>query len=250
MIRVVIVEDEKHSRETLKNLLTEFCKNVEIVAMASSVDEAKVAISVSKPDLVFLDIELQTGTGFDVLNSLSDLRFEVVFTTAFEHYAIKAIKFSSLDYLLKPIDIIELQHAVEKAMEKKNETYQRQKLEVLLSNIKSQPEGEKKICLATQNTIEFIDIKDIIYCEASGSYTNFYLTKGIKLLVSKNLKEYESMLSDYHFMRVHNSFLINLHEVKSLVKSEGGYILMKNDSQISISPKKRDVFMEKMAALY
>jgi len=250
MIRVVIVEDEKHSRETLKNLLNEFCNNVEIVGMAGSVDEAISMISTNKPDLVFLDIELQTGTGFDVLNHLNDLHFEVVFTTAFEHYAIKAIKFSSLDYLLKPIDIYELNLAVEKAREKKDDSVKQKKLEVLLNNIKAQPEGERKICLATQESIEFINIREIIYCEASGSYTNFHMKSGSKLLVSKNLKEYENMLADYNFMRVHNSFLINLREVKSLVKSEGGYIVMNDNSQISISPKKRDVFMEKMSALY
>ncbi len=250
MIRVVIVEDEKHSRETLKNLLNEFCNNVEIVGMAGSVEEAISVISNTRPELVFLDIELQTGTGFDVLNRLNDLHFEVVFTTAFEHYAIKAIKFSSLDYLLKPIDIYELNVAVEKAKEKKDDASNQKKLEVLLNNIKAQPEGERKICLATQESIEFINIREISYCEASGSYTRFYLKDGSKLLVSKNLKEYESMLTEYHFMRVHNSYVINLREVKSLVKSEGGYILMNDNSQISISPKKRDVFMEKMAALY
>ncbi len=249
MIRVVIVEDEKHSRETLKNLLTEFCTDVEIAGMAGSVEEARAVITETRPDLIFLDIELQTGTGFDVLNSLSDLHFEVVFTTAFEHYAIKAIKFSSLDYLLKPIDITELQQAVEKAKGKMNDAHKREKLEVLLENVKARPDGERKICLATQESIEFINIKEILYCEASGSYTQFYLKGGAKLLVSKNLKEYENMLTEHGFMRVHNSFLINLREVKSLVKSEGGYILMNNNSQISISPKKRDEFMEKMAAL-
>ena len=249
MISVVIVEDERHSRETLKSLLVEFCTDVEIAGMAGSVEEAREVITKVHPDLVFLDIELQTGTGFDVLNSLSDLHFGVVFTTAFEHFAIKAIKFSSLDYLLKPIDIIELQQAVEKAKEKKDDALKQKKLEVLLNNIKASPGGERKICLATLNSIEFININEVLYCEADGSYTNFYLKNGDKLLVSKNLKEYENMLTDYNFMRVHNSFLINLAEVKSLVKSEGGYILMNNNSQISISPKKREMFMSKMAAL-
>ena len=246
MIRVVIVEDEKHSRETLKNLLTEFCKEVEIVGMAGNVETAVQTINEQRPDLLFLDIELQTGTGFDVLNNLKDLHFEVVFTTAFEQYAIKAIKFSSLDYLLKPIDILELQEVVERAKEKKSNSFNNEKLETLLNNLKSTPDGERKICLATQDTIEFINIKEIIYCEANGSYTLFYLKSGAKLLVSKNLKEYENLLGDYHFMRVHNSFLINLHEVKSLVKSEGGYIVMNNQAQISISPKKRELFLEKM----
>lgn len=249
MIRAVIVEDEKHSRETLKNLLSEFCEGVSVAGMAGSVDEACSLIPQSEPDLVFLDIELQTGTGFDVLNSLQDLRFDVVFTTAFEHYAIKAIKFSSIDYLLKPIDIPELQQAVEKAKEQKDAALQTEKLKALLENINARPEGDRKICLATQERMEFIRIRDILYCEASGSYTQFYLKNGLSLLVSKNLKEYENMLADYDFLRVHNSFLINLREVKSLVKTEGGYILMNNDSQISISPKKRDLFLDRMRLL-
>lgn len=249
MIRAVIVEDEKHSRETLKNLLSEFCTGVTVAGMAGSVDEACTVIPQTEPDLVFLDIELQTGTGFDVLNNLQELHFDVVFTTAFEHYAIKAIKFSSVDYLLKPIDISELQQAVEKAKEQKGAALQSEKLKALLENINGRPEGDRKICLATQESMEFINVLDILYCEASGSYTQFYLKSGLSLLVSKNLKEYENMLADHGFLRVHNSFLINLREVKSLVKSEGGYILMNNDSQISISPKKRELFIERMRSL-
>ncbi|QEC52682.1 LytTR family two component transcriptional regulator [Anseongella ginsenosidimutans] len=249
MIRAVIVEDEKHSRETLKNLLSEFCTGVEVAGVAGSVDEACAVIPQTKPDLVFLDIELQTGTGFDVLNSLQELHFDVVFTTAFEHYAIKAIKFSSVDYLLKPIDIPELQQAVEKAKEHKGAALQSEKLRALLENINARPEGDRKICLGTQESMEFISIQDILYCEASGSYTQFYLKSGSSLLVSKNLKEYENMLTDHEFLRVHNRFLINLREVKSLVKSEGGYILMNNNSQISISPKKREAFIERMRSL-
>ncbi|MDH5604230.1 MAG: response regulator, partial [Cyclobacteriaceae bacterium] len=135
MLRIVIVEDEKHGRETLKNLLLEFCKNVEIVGMAGSVEEAVEVITREKPDVVFMDIELQTGTGFDVLDRLKGFGFEVIFTTAFEQYAIKAIKFSSIDYLLKPIDLDELQQAVEKARLRKGEDAYKRQLEILLANI-------------------------------------------------------------------------------------------------------------------
>ena len=247
MLRVVIVEDEVHSREALKSLLTEFCEGVEIVGMASDVETAVASIKQTTPDLLFLDVELQTGTGFDVLDQLDEVNFEIVFTTAFEQYAVKAIKLSSLDYLLKPIDIEELQRAVEKARVKKDEDVQKQKLETLMSNLGTS--GNKKICLATSDGIEFINIHDIVYCEANGSYTNFYLTNGTTILVSKNLKEYETILTDQKFMRVHNSYLINLAEVKKFVKSEGGYILMKSNAQISISPKKRDEFLERMTSI-
>jgi len=247
MLRVVIVEDEIHSREALKSLLMEFCEGIEIAGMAADVETAVSLIKQTTPDLLFLDVELQTGTGFDVLDQLHEVNFEIVFTTAFEQYAVKAIKLSSLDYLLKPIDIEELQRAVEKASVKKDEVVQKQKLEALMSNLGSA--GKKKICLATSDGIEFINIQDIVYCEANGSYTNFHLTNGTTILVSKNLKEYETILSDQNFMRVHNSFLINLTEVKKFVKSEGGYILMKNNAQISISQKKRDEFLERMSSI-
>jgi two-component system LytT family response regulator len=191
-----------------------------------------------------MDIELQTGTGFDVLARVQNLDFDVIFTTAFEHYAIKAIKFSSLDYLLKPIDVEELQGAVNKARVRQRESSQRQQLEVLLTNMNGN--GVKKICLATADRVEFVRVTDIILCEASGSYTNVYLNDKRKIMVSRHLKEYETLLADENFMRVHNSFLINLNEVKQFVKSDGGYIVMNDNYQVSISPKKRDEFFARM----
>ncbi len=249
MIKAVIVEDEKHSRETLNSLLTEFCEDIEVAGMASSVDEATALIRTSKPDVVFLDIELQPGTGFDVLSALEDLHFEIIFTTAFEQYAIKAIKFSSLDYLLKPISIEDLQEAVSKIKKNEDKNPYRQQLDILLSELSDQTKEDRKISLATSEGIEFVNVNSILYCEANGSYTNFYFKDGSKLMVSKHLKEYENLLPDQWFMRVHNSYLINLSEVKRFVKSEGGYILMNNDSNVSISPSKRDEFIQRMTSL-
>jgi len=249
MLQVIIVEDEKHSRETLKNLISEFCDGVEVIGMSGSVDDAVELIKLKKPDLVFMDIELQTGTGFDVLDRLSNQQFEVIFTTAYEQYAIKAIKFSSIDYLLKPIDIEELQAAVKKALIKKDAGQYQQQLEVLLANFRKPSSEHKNICLSTADGIEFVKVHDVIFCEANGSYTNFYLKEGRKIIVSKHLKEYENLLADQDFMRVHNSFLINLMEVKRYVKTDGGYVLMNNDATVSISPKKKEEFMEKMSSL-
>lgn len=247
MLQVVIVEDEKHSRETLKNLLEEFCDNVTVIGMASSVEEAINMISEKNPELVFMDIELQTGTGFDVLDAIGDKHFEVVFTTAFEQYAIKAIKFSSIDYLLKPIDIEELQIAVNKAQVRKDANQYQKQLEVLLTNFRQPNSENRNICLSTAEGIEFVKVQDIMYCEANGSYTNFILKNNKKLIVSKHLKEYENLLSEHKFMRVHNSYLINLLEVKRFVKTDGGYILMNDDAAISISQKKKEEFMERMS---
>ncbi|MCR9181690.1 MAG: LytTR family DNA-binding domain-containing protein [Flavobacteriaceae bacterium] len=243
-ITAVIVDDEKHSRETLKNLLENFCKGVEIVALAANIQEALELIPASNPDVVFLDIELQTGTGFDILTQLPEINFEVVFTTAFDQYAIKAVKFSSLDYLLKPIDLEELQEAVEKVKIAKNKGDYNKQLKTLLQNI-NQP-SLTKICLATSEGFEFINTADILYCEAGGSYTTFILNSNKKLLVSKHLKEYEGLLIENHFMRVHNSYLINLKEVKKYVKADGGYIVMNNDEIVSISRGKKESFLEAM----
>ena len=246
-MKAVIVEDEVHSRETLRNLIEEFCPDVQVSGMAGSVKEAVEIIRQVKPNIVFLDIELQIGTGFDVLAQLSDLTFDVVFTTAYEHYAIRAIKFSSLDYLLKPIDLEELQHALQKAKMHQNESALKQQYEILLANMAGK--GMKRICLSTADRFEFVHVDEIVLCEANGSYTNVYLKGNKKIMVSKNLKEYETLLAEENFMRVHNSFLINLSEVKQFVKTEGGYILMNDNQQVSISPKRRDEFFERMASI-
>ncbi|WP_298903330.1 LytTR family DNA-binding domain-containing protein [uncultured Psychroserpens sp.] len=248
-LKAVIVEDEKHSRETLKNLLEEFCIDIKVVGMAGSVDDAVETIKTTKPDVIFLDIELQTGTGFDVLQQVPHLNFEVIFTTAFEQYAIKAVKFSSLDYLLKPIDLEELQNAVSKAQTKKNQDIYKKQLETLMLNLKQRKPQLNKICLATSDGIEFIEVNDILYCKAEGSYTAFILNNSEKLLVSKHLKEYENLLLEQDFMRVHNSYLINLKEVKKYVKADGGYIIMKNNDTVSISRSRKEDFIKLMQLL-
>ena len=248
MISAVIIEDETHNSEALKSLLGEINAQVEIVGEAKSVDDAVDLIQQEKPYLVFMDIEIKNGTGFDVLSQLSHLSFEIIFTTAFEHYALKAIKFSSLDYLLKPIDPEELSTSIEKANHKKSENDKTRQLEMLLSSF-DRKSDQKNICLSTADGIEFVRVDNIMYCEANGSYTNFFFENQQKLIVSKNLKEYESILKDHSFMRVHNSFLINLRKVKKYVKSDGGYILMNNDDTISISPKRKEDFLIGMARL-
>ena len=244
-LKAVIVDDEKHSREALKNLLNEFCTDVIIVASAGSVDEAITAISSTNPDVIFLDIELQSGTGFDILTQIDSINFEIIFITAFEQYAIKAVKYSSLDYLLKPIDLEELIKAVEKAKKKKDQEVYRKQLETLVHNLKQQP-NLNKVCLSTTDGFEFVTIEEIIYCKANGSYTSFFLKNNTSVIVSKHLKEYENLLTDQHFMRIHNSFLINLKEVKKFIKSDGGYILMSNNDSVNISKSKKEAFLNAM----
>ncbi|MDN5202715.1 LytTR family DNA-binding domain-containing protein [Fulvivirgaceae bacterium BMA10] len=245
MLKVVIVEDELHSRETLKNLVNDYCEQVEIIALAASIQEGIHVIQTHQPDLVFLDIEMPGGTGFDLLEKLQYLNFEVVFTTAFEHYALKAIKFSAIDYLLKPIDVEELQIAIAKVQQKKH-SLRNKKLEILLNNMQVKNRQEQTITLSTSEGFEFIPVTEILYCEANGSYTNFHLKASKTLLVSKHLKEYENLLAEHNFMRVHHSYLINLSEVKKYIKADGGYIVMKDDSVVNISLKKKEEFLDQM----
>ncbi|TNE81120.1 MAG: response regulator transcription factor [Bacteroidetes bacterium] len=245
-LKVVIVEDEKNSREGLRNLIEEFCSDTEVKGMAGSVDEGIAMIKELNPDLVMLDIEMQTATGFDLLEKLGEVNFDVIFTTAYEQYAIKAIKFSAIDYLLKPIDVNELITAVDKVKAKRSSTSSNLQVELLLKNLKLENPKTHKITLSTSEGMVFIPVTDIIRCEAQGAYTTFFLKENKKILVSKNLKEYESLLSDYNFFRIHNSHLINLGEVERYIKSDGGYVVMKDGSQVAISNTRKDEFLELM----
>ncbi|MCI1267590.1 MAG: LytTR family DNA-binding domain-containing protein [Saprospiraceae bacterium] len=242
MIRAVIVEDEFLSAELLDGMIHDHCPEVRIVGIAHDVSTAIALITKETPDIVFLDIEMQTGSGFDVLHGLKNKSFKVIFTTAYDHYALKAIKFSAVDYLLKPIDVLELKEAVSKLLSS-NEMGTESKLDLLMRNLHQNKLEDLSISLSTLDGIEFVPIKSIIHLEANGPYTHFYFKDRPTLMISKNLKEYEIMLADHGFYRVHNSHLINLSEVKKIIKSDGGYAIMKDDSSIAISPKKKDELM-------
>ncbi len=246
MLEVIIIEDEGHGQNTLKNLLVDYCREVRIVGIAGSVKEGIHAIQCQKPDLIFLDIELHSGTGFEILENVKRFDFEVIFTTAYENYAIKAIKFSAIDYLLKPIDIEELQEAVEKVRRRREKSLQNNNVLNLVRNLQDINNQHKIITLSTLEGIEFIPVSDIVKLEANGSYTTFQLKQKRSLLVSKNLKEYENLLSEYGFFRVHHSCIINLSEVERYIKSDGGMIILKDGSQADISNKKKDKFLELM----
>jgi two-component system LytT family response regulator len=244
MYQAIIVEDELHSREFLKNIVTSYCPEITIAALAGGVEEGVAAIKQHQPDIVFLDIEMQTGTGFDLLQQFPQPTFEVIFTTAYDHYAIKAIKFSAVDYLLKPIDIEELQQSVAKVIEKKKNNTGQQALQILLKNLQAPQTAEQSITLSTSDGLEFIPLHQIIRIEASGPYSHFYLKDKKKIIVSRNLKEYETLLTDHGFFRVHNSHIINMKEVKRMIKTDGGYAVMSDESNITISPKKKEEFFE------
>jgi two-component system, LytTR family, response regulator len=245
--KALIVEDEVRSRDFLRNLVEEFCPQLAVQGTASNVEEAVAFINTQSPDIVFMDIEMQTGTGFDVLQQVKHRDFHVIFTTAYDHYAIKAIKFSAVDYLLKPINLEELQQAVAKAVEGLQQAAESNKIDLLIKNLR-RPAGEDfSISLSTSEGVEFIQLSNICRLEANGPYTTFFMKDGSKIMVSKNLKEYEMLLSDHGFFRVHNSHMINLKEVRKMIKTDGGYAVMNDDSMIAISPKKKDEFVQLMA---
>lgn len=245
--KALIVEDEALSRDFLKNLAEEFCPQIEVAGTAANVEDAVSFINQHQPDIVFMDIEMQSGTGFDVLLRIKQPSFRVIFTTAYDHYAIKAIRFSAIDYLLKPINLEELQLAVERAVESLRQKDENNKISLLIRNL-SRPTGEDfSISLATSDGIEFVQLSNIIRLEANGPYTVFFMKDSPKIMVSKNLKEYELMLNGHGFFRVHNSHIINLKKVKKMVKTDGGYAVMEDESLIAISPKKKEEFLQLIA---
>lgn len=244
--KALIVEDEIRSRVFLQNLVEEYCPGLTVAGTAGNVEEAVALINSSSPDIVFMDIEMQTGTGFDVLEQVKAHDFHVIFTTAYDHYAIKAIKFSAVDYLLKPINVDELQQAVAKATEELDRQAENHTIELLIKNFRRQAGEDFSIGLSTAEGVEFVQLTTIIRLEANGPYTTFYMKDNQKIMVSKNLKEYEMLLTEHGFFRVHNSHMINLKEVKKMIKTDGGYAVMNDSSMIAISPKKKEEFLQLM----
>ncbi len=244
MIRGIIVEDEKHSRETLRGMLDRYCKNVEIVAETDSYRGGLKEIREHHPDVVFLDIQMPDGSGFRMLEELDEIDFEIIFTTAFDQFAIKAIKYSALDYLLKPIDPEELVRALKKVETKLSNQKVNQNIQVLLDNIKARDADPHKIILSTSEKIHIIETDQIIRCESDNYYTNFFLSDGKKILVSKTLKENEQLLSDHNFIRPHKSHLVNVKYIKGFLKYDGGYIEMTDGSRIPVSRRKREKIIE------
>ena len=247
MLKSIIVDDELKSRETLRKMVTSYCEGIEVLATCQSVKEAVDAINTLTPDVVFLDVQMQGETGFDLLSKLEDIKFEVIFTTAHSEYALKALRSSAIDYLLKPIDISDLQKAVAK-VEKKQNIHFAERLQQLIQNLKGTNSENYKLAIPISDGLIFIKANDIMYCKASGNYTEIYMIDGKKHLVSRQLKEYEDILNTRDFFRIHHSFLINLNCIKSYVRGEGGYVVMSDNSAIDVSRRKKEAFMERIGS--
>lgn len=250
MLKAIIVDDEQHCIDRLTNLLADSAFSTTIVvARCNTVEDGLQALKKFQPDIVFLDVQIHEKTGFDLLNQLKEKNFEVIFTTAFDKYAIQAFKFSAIDYLLKPIDKNDLEQAVEKCKDRISKNELSGKLDVLLNNIKDTNGSIKKITVPTITGLSFLPVNNIIRCESDVNYTTIFLKEHQKLTVAKTLKEFEELLADYNFYRVHNSHLINLAYIKSYNKGKGGYVSMTDDSEVEVSSRRKDAFLKRLASL-
>lgn len=246
MIHAVIIDDERHSVETLSWKLEKNCPEVHIAATFTDPLEGMSYLQESPPDLLFLDIEMPRLNGFELLKEIAPVSFDVIFTTAYDEFGIKAIKFSALDYLLKPVQVEELKTAIVKHREKSNSPLTSSQLKVLFSNIREEQQGRPgKIALATKESIEFVFPEEIVLCSSDSNYTMVYLENGRKKLISRTLKDIEELLSDHHFFRAHHSHLVNLQHVKEFIRNDGGYLVMSNQMTLPVSRSRREELLKK-----
>ena len=245
MIKAVIIDDEESAREALSGLLKNYCSEVDLQGMAKSIEDGRELILKCKPELVFLDIRMPRGSGFNLLEKLPEINFEVIFTTAYDQYALKAIKFSALDYLLKPIDVTELKAAVKKVGERKDQFVLNEKLEIFMENITTKNKQLTKIVVPMTDGFRVVEVKNIIRCQSDRNYTNLFLADGTRILSSRTLKEFEELLSEYSFFRIHQSHLINLNNVNHYTKGREGQVELSDGSKVDIARSKKAEFMAK-----
>jgi len=240
MIKALIIDDEKHCADNLEWQLKQYCPEIEISAVCKSAEEGLRQINHQQPQLIFLDVEMPVMNGFEMLEELKEHNFDVIFTTAFNQYAIRAIKFGALDYLIKPIDKDELREAINKHL-KRSQTDSLKQLAALLSHIKKSNDlSYQKIALPTMHSYELVPLNNIVVCESNNNYTNVRLINGQSILISKTLKQIEELLDMHPFFRVHNSFLVNLHYAIRYVKGEGGNLVLNNDMTIPVARSKKE----------
>ncbi|MEM7103570.1 MAG: LytTR family DNA-binding domain-containing protein [Bacteroidota bacterium] len=242
MIKAVIIDDESYSIETLQWKIETYCQDVEVVATFDDPVKGLAYLKDNPPEILFLDIEMPMLNGFDILEGLGAADFSVIFTTAYDNYGIQAVKFSALDYLLKPVRNTELQEAVNKFKQKSNHSISNEQVSGLLNNVREEKEKgvPGRIALSTRESIEFVAPEDIILCSSESNYTMVYLSNGRRKLISRTLKDFEEMLSPFHFYRPHLSHLVNLSMIREFVRSDGGYLVMKNQMKIPVSKSKKE----------
>lgn len=245
MIKALIIDDETYSCQALQTLLQRNCPDVEVSALCTDPRHAAALITEHKPQLVFLDIEMPHMNGFELLASLTPVGFEVIFTTSYDQYAIKAIRFSALDYLMKPVDAAELKTAVETFKQKTAPSLPSQ-LDILLSKITQPAKVQARIALPTSEGLQIIPVMDILYCSSSSNYTILTLKEKQKLTISRTLKEIEEMLDEHPFLRIHNSYMVNLNEIKRYIRGEGGSVVMSDGASVDVSRSRKELLLQKL----
>lgn len=246
MIRSIIIDDEADAREVLKLTIEKYCPGVKILSSCSSPEEGLKAIQNLKPDLVFLDVQMPNQSGFDLLEEIGEINFAVIFVTAYNHYAIKAIKFSALDYLLKPVDPDDLVSAIQRVEKWQNRSDQTFRYQSVFNNIQNQSRSIDKLAIPTNDGIVFLESASIICCRADGNYTALYLTGSKNMLVSKPLTDFDQMLSDSGFFRIHHSALINMKHIQKYIKGDGGYVVLSENHHVDVSRRKKDAFLQQL----
>ena len=250
-IKTIIVDDEPRGLSSLQKLIEFNCPDLEIVAACSSADEAKQKIEQFKPRLVFLDIAMPEKDGFDLLNEISEINFEIIFVTAHNDYMLQAFRFSAVDYLLKPVEDNLLVEAVKRAIKRIDEKTPDTSLETLIYNLKNKEGGQKmKMGIPSLKGFQVVKLPDIIYCEANGNYTSFHFTDKSTIVASRPIHEFEEMLDDCGFVRIHKSFLINLEHVVEYLRGAGGTVLLSNGVDVEVSRRKKDEFLTRMKQFY
>lgn len=244
MIKAILIDDEVHCLDTLSMILEDYCKDVQVAEKCLSATEGLAAIEKFKPDLVFLDIEMPVMNGFDMLDKFDHIPFSVIFTTSYNQYAIKAIRFSALDYLLKPIDPKELVAAIN-AIQKQQHKPTIEQFAMMKGHLQNRQNGFQNIAVPTLEGFEMIPAVDLIRCEAEDNYTHLYLKNGKKVTACRTLKEMEEHLKDFSFfLRVHHSYMVNLNEISKYIRGEGGYLVMNDGSTINVSRSRKEALMQ------
>lgn len=249
MLKAIIVEDEKNNAERLQRLINTHHPEVTVSAIAETIKEAVEIIKLHQPQLAFFDVELPDGKSFEIFEYFNTVPFEVIFTTAYDKYALKAIKLSALDFLVKPIDVEELKSAIDKASNRINNFGNRDHVDFFKKQIRISDTRFSKIALPTMEGFQFVEINNIIRCEASGNYTSVSLAGGKNILVSKSLKEFEELLDDHGFCRIHHAHLINLNHLAKYVKGDGGFVILSDNSQVDVSRRKKVEFIARIEKL-
>lgn len=244
MLKAILIDDEESNLSALKEKLIKHCPQVQIIACCENAQQGIDAINALQPDVVFLDIEMPVMNGFIMLQQLSNRNFELIFVTAYDHYAIKAIRYSALDYLVKPIEIEDLKVAVERAAEKRNHSQPNQQLELLLENLLPKKTQYRRIAIPTLEGLQFIKVEEIIYLEASINYTHIFLMDSHKYTVCRTLKDFEDMLPAENFLRIHNSYVINKNFVEKYIRGDGGQVVMSNGSMLDVAKRKKHEFLK------